>query len=65
MLGQVKPPVATAEEIQSSGLEIIKASALEEYERTNNVASNCIEKVSIKAFMFELHLFKPLVFDLS
>ena len=49
LLGQVKPPVATREDIDKSGLQIIKTSDLEEYERQGRVASNCIERVSLSA----------------
>ena len=49
LLGQVKPPVATREDIDKSGLQIIKTSDLEEYERQGRVASNCIERVSSSA----------------
>lgn len=45
LLGQVKPPVATREDIDNSGLQIIKSSELEEYEREGKVASNCVERV--------------------
>ena len=45
LLGQVKPPVATREDIENSGLQIIKSSELEEYEREGKLASNCVERV--------------------
>ena len=47
LLGQVKPPTVSKEEIEKSGLEIIKASKLEEYEKHGRVASNCIDRVRI------------------
>ena len=47
LLGQVKPPTVSKEEIEKSGLEIIKASMLEEYEQQGRVASNCIDRVCI------------------
>ena len=47
LLGQVKPPTVSKEEIERSGLEIIKASMLEEYEKQGRVASNCIDRVRI------------------
>jgi hypothetical protein len=46
LLGQVKPPVATKEEIEKSGLEIIKPADLERYEKEGRVASNCVERVN-------------------
>lgn len=47
LLGQVKPPTVSKEDIDKSGLEIIRASLLEEYEKQGRVASNCIDKVRI------------------
>lgn len=47
MLGQVKPPTVSKEEIEKSGLEICKPAALEEYEKAGRVASNCLERVSL------------------
>lgn len=45
LLGQVKPPIATREEIEKSGLEVFKASLLQEYEANGKVASNCVDRV--------------------
>lgn len=50
LLGQVKPPTVSKEDIENSGLEIIKASMLEEYEKQGHVASSCIERVRIYLF---------------
>jgi len=47
LLGQVKPQTVSKEEIDRSGLEIIKPSALEEYEKEGKVASNCLERCLI------------------
>lgn len=47
LLGQVKPPVATREEIDSSGLQIIKFTELARYEQQGKVASNCAERCLI------------------
>ncbi|RPD54681.1 hypothetical protein L227DRAFT_511280 [Lentinus tigrinus ALCF2SS1-6] len=47
LLGQVKPPVATREDIENSGLQIIKSSELEDYEREGKLASNCVERCLI------------------
>ena len=45
LLGQVKPPVASKEDIEKSGLEIIKPSSLPGYEKLGKVASNTVERV--------------------
>lgn len=45
LLGQVKPPTATREEIEKSGLQIIRASELSRYEEEGKVASNCVDRV--------------------
>ncbi|KAH9829668.1 uncharacterized protein C8Q71DRAFT_717942 [Rhodofomes roseus] len=47
LLGQVKPPVATREDIDNSGLQIIKSSELARYEEEGRVASNCVERCLI------------------
>ncbi|KAH7923825.1 hypothetical protein BV22DRAFT_1196412 [Leucogyrophana mollusca] len=47
LLGQVKPPTASKEEIDRSGLEIIKASSLQQYEQENKIASNCVDRCLI------------------
>jgi hypothetical protein len=41
----VKPPTVTKEDIEKSGLEIIKPSQIEQYEKENKIASNCTERV--------------------
>lgn len=46
LLGQVKPPTATREDIERSGLEIIRASDLERLESEGRVANNCVDRVS-------------------
>jgi hypothetical protein len=45
LLGQAKPPTATREEIDKSGLQIIKGSELLQYEEEGKVASNCVDRV--------------------
>lgn len=45
LLGQVKPPTATKEDIDKSGLAIIKASELLQHEKDGKVASNCLDRV--------------------
>ncbi|KAH8114585.1 hypothetical protein DFH11DRAFT_172893 [Phellopilus nigrolimitatus] len=47
LLGQVKPPVVTEEEIERSGLQVFKANSLEEFERNEQVASNCVDRCLI------------------
>jgi len=44
LLGQVKPPVATQEDIANSGLEVIKMSEIAKYREEGKIASNTIEK---------------------
>jgi hypothetical protein len=48
LLGQVKPPTVSKDDIEKSGLEIIKASMLEEYEKQGRVANNCIDRVRVR-----------------
>ncbi|THU91477.1 hypothetical protein K435DRAFT_863395 [Dendrothele bispora CBS 962.96] len=47
LLGQVKPPTVSKEEIERSGLEVIKATQLEEYETNGKISSNCTERCLI------------------
>jgi hypothetical protein len=47
LLGQVKPPTASKEEIDKSGLEVIKADSLEEYAKDGRVATNCVDRCLI------------------
>ncbi|KAI0689248.1 hypothetical protein BC835DRAFT_1549299 [Cytidiella melzeri] len=44
LLGQAKPPTATEEEIEKSGLEVIKASQLGRYEADGKISSNCTDR---------------------
>lgn len=44
LLGQVKPPTATKEDIDGSGLQVIKASELKRYEQEKKITSNCVER---------------------
>lgn len=62
LLGQVKPPVATREEIDRSGLQIINSSELARYEQQGKVASNCAERVRI--LNIYVLLCTPLIFRL-
>ncbi|KAG1743218.1 uncharacterized protein EDB91DRAFT_1126291 [Suillus paluster] len=47
LLGQVKPPTVSKEEIAKSGLEVIKADSLEEYAKDGRVANNCVDRCLI------------------
>lgn len=41
----MKPPTATKEEIEKSGLQVFKASKIGEYEQEGKIAGNCVERV--------------------
>ena len=43
--GQVKPPIVTREEIERSGLEVVRPDVLAAYEKDGKVAANCTERV--------------------
>ncbi|KAI0350339.1 hypothetical protein OH77DRAFT_1489199 [Trametes cingulata] len=47
LLGQVKPQVATREDIEKSDLKTVKFRELEQYEREGKVASSCVERCLI------------------
>lgn len=47
LLGQVKSSTASREDIEKSGLEIIKASALSALEEEGKVTSNCVDRCLI------------------
>jgi hypothetical protein len=47
LLGQVKPPVASQEEIENSGLQIIRSSDIAQLSEEGKVASNCIDRCLI------------------
>ena len=51
LLGQTKPPTASKEDIDNSGLEIIRPDQLVAREKEGRVASNCIERVSCVVVM--------------
>ena len=50
LLGNAKSSTASREDIERSGLEVIKRSQLEEYEKSKKISSNCAERV---CFFFE------------
>ncbi|KAG9009567.1 hypothetical protein FRB94_011984 [Tulasnella sp. JGI-2019a] len=47
LLGQVKPPVASKEDIDRAGLQIIKAELLKQYESEGKVTSNTTDRCLI------------------
>ncbi|KAG6888736.1 hypothetical protein C0995_006388 [Termitomyces sp. Mi166 len=47
LLGHSKPPTVSKEDIEKSGLEIIKATQLGQYEREERIAYNCTERCLI------------------
>jgi hypothetical protein len=49
LLGQAKPQTASKEDIDNSGLEVIRMSALAEYEKLGRVAPMCVDRV--RAFL--------------
>lgn len=46
LIGQAKPPTATPEDIEKSGLQIIKSTDIPQYAADGKVASSCIDRVS-------------------
>lgn len=52
LLGQVKPPVASKEDIEKSGLEVIKATQLPEYTKNSKIAENTVDRVSTLSQIF-------------
>jgi len=47
LIGQVKPPTATPEDIEKSGLQIIKSTQIPQYAAEGKVASSCIDRCLI------------------
>ncbi|KAH8986083.1 hypothetical protein EDB86DRAFT_2299572 [Lactarius hatsudake] len=47
LLGQVKPPTATKEDIDNSGLEVIRSGVLVEYEKVGRIAPMCVDRCLI------------------
>lgn len=62
LIGQVKPPVASKDDIEKSGLPVFKTSSLSEYEVKGKVAANTIESVRIPLWLPTVQL---LIFILS
>ena len=46
LLGHVKPQTATREDIDNSGLEVIRPNVLTEYEKIGRIAPMCVDRVS-------------------
>ncbi|KAI0345673.1 hypothetical protein BDW22DRAFT_1481899 [Trametopsis cervina] len=44
LLGQAKPPTATKEEIEKSGLQVIRGSDIGRYETEGKISSNCTDR---------------------
>ena len=61
LLGQVKPPTASKEDIDNSGLEIIRSSVLAEYEKIGRIAPMCVDRV--RFFFFWFAWFRRLITD--
>ena len=47
LLGQVKPPTASKEDIDNSGLEVIRSGVLTEYEKVGRIAPMCVDRVRL------------------
>jgi hypothetical protein len=45
LLGQAKPQTASKEDIDNSGLEVIRVGSLAEYEKIGRVAPMCVDRV--------------------
>jgi hypothetical protein len=45
LLGHVKPQTATREDIDNSGLEVIRPNMLVEYEKIGRIAPMCVDRV--------------------
>jgi len=56
LLGQAKPQTASKEDIDNSGLEVIRMGALPEYEKSGRVAPMCVDRVRL-FFLFAMRVF--------
>ena len=71
LLGQAKPQTVSKEDIDNSGLEVIRMSALPEYENNGRVAPMCVDRVrpsfEVDDMVFDPDggLFRPIVPHLS
>jgi hypothetical protein len=52
LLGQVKPPTASKEDIDNSGLEVIRSGVLTEYEKVGRIAPMCVDRVCLPCCCF-------------
>ena len=47
LLGQVKPPTVSQDDINRSGLEVIKSTQLGEWEKAGRISNNCVDRCLI------------------
>lgn len=52
LLGQAKPQTVSKEDIDNSGLEVIRMSMLTEYEKIGRVAPMCVDRVRSTSLLF-------------
>ena len=45
LLGQVKPSTVSKDDIEKSGLEVIRSASLQEYFKDEKITANCLERV--------------------
>ena len=50
LLGQAKPQTASKEDIDNSGLEVIRMNVLAEYEKAGPVAPMCVDRARASLF---------------
>ena len=60
LLGQAKPQTVSREDIDNSGLEIIRVSSLTEYEKAGRVAPMCVDRVRLPLFFHPDDVMRPL-----
>lgn len=52
LLGQAKPQTVSKEDIDNSGLEVMRSSSLTEYEKAGRVAPMCVDRVCLPFFFY-------------
>lgn len=52
LLGQVKPSTVSKDEIEKSGLEVIKSALIQEYFKEEKITANCLERVCIQRMLY-------------
>ena len=50
LLGQAKPQTVSREDIDNSGLEVIRMNSLAAYEKAGRVAPMCVDRVRLAVF---------------